>query len=117
MHRGGVQRELGGRLGRKIGELEFLDGPVAVEREADRVAGAGTFGERCIEHPRPAELLEQIFRDLEGAAIRADVLSEQERFGPLREDLAETEIECLGGVELNRGGRFGPPGDRRRGGA
>lgn len=46
---GGVEGDLRRGLGDEIGELEFFDGAVAVECEADCVAGAGTFGEGVLK--------------------------------------------------------------------
>ena len=93
---GGVEHDLGGGVGGEIGELELLDGTVAVDGEAKGIARAGGFAQRCAEHPGPAEIVDQALGDLEGAAISADVLAEHDRLGPLGEDLAQAEGEGLG---------------------
>ena len=105
----GVEAELGDGLGGEVGELEFLDGPVTVDGEADRVAGAGALGERGVEHAAAAELLEEAVRDLEGAAVRADVLAEDDGFGAFGEDLAQRGVAGLGEVERGRGRGLGLP--------
>ena len=85
---------------------------MAVECEADGVAGAGAFGERGVEHARTAEIGEQAFGDFEGAAVGADVLAENERLRALAENFTQAEIERLGGVEMLRCGGRGLPRQR-----
>ena len=103
---GGVERDLRRGLGDEIGELEFFDGAVAVECEADCVAGAGTFGEGGIEDARAAEVSEESVGHFEGPAVSRDVLAEDERLGALGEDFPVRGVEGLGDVELSveRGG-------------
>ena len=114
---GGVERDLGDGLGGEVRELEFLDGPVAGDGEADGVAGAGALGERGIEDARAAEVLKQAVGDLERAAVGADVLAEENGFGALREDFPQAGIDGLGEIEGGGCAGRGFPGQwgRRRG--
>ena len=102
---GGIERDLGDCLGGEVGELEFLDWAVTVEGQADGPAGAGALGQRSVKHPGPAEIFKQAVGDLEGAAVGADVLTEQERLGPLGQNLAQGGVDRLGEIEL--GGELG----------
>ena len=98
---GGVERDLRRSLGDEIGELEFFDGAVAVECEADCVACAGTFGERGIEDARSAEVSEESVGHFEGPAVGRNILAEDERLGALGEDFPVRSVEGLGEVELS----------------
>ena len=64
--------------GDEVGELELDDRPLAHPGGADRGADEPLLGDRRVDHPLLAELLEQPRGDAEGAAERADVLAEQE---------------------------------------
>ena len=110
--RGGVLRDLREGLGGEVGELELLDRPVAVQREAEGVAGAGALGQRGVEHPGAAELGEEVLGDLERATVDADVLAEQDRLRALGEDLAQRGVDGLGQVEQERRGGRGLPWQR-----
>ena len=54
-----------------------------------------------------AIVLEQALRDLERAAIGADVLAEDKGFGTLGEDFAQAEVQGLREREQLRRGGFG----------
>jgi hypothetical protein len=92
---GGVEHDLRRGVGGEVGELKLLDGAVAVDGEAERVAGAGGLAEGRAEHARAAELGDEALGDLEGAAVGPDVLAEHDGLEPLGEDLAQAEVERL----------------------
>ena len=110
---GGVEDDLGRGVGGEVGELEFLDGAVAVDGEAERVAGAGGLAERRAEDARPAEILDQALGDLERAAVVPDILAEHDGLGALGKDLAQAEVERLRHRDFFRGGRRRFPGHGR----
>ena len=62
----------------EIGELELEDRPHAGHRRADGDAGTAELGDRRIHDALRAEALDEIARDLKGAAINADILAHQE---------------------------------------
>src|SRR5205814_6339415 len=62
----------------EVGELHLRDRAEPHDRSAGAAADDGGLGERCIDDaPRP-ELLLEAERDLEGAAVDADVLADEE---------------------------------------
>ncbi len=62
----------------EVGELQLDDGPLAHPGGADGGADEALLGDRRVEHPLLAELLDQACRHPERAAEGADVLAEQE---------------------------------------
>src|SRR5947208_7739616 len=85
-HRGNVSAPTITALGRvvrqqiktarnKIDELKFGDRPHAHQSRAASRADNCRFGNRRIDHPLFAELIDQTVSDFERAAIRADVFA------------------------------------------
>ncbi len=97
-----IERDLRHRLGREIRKLKLLDRPVAVDREPDRVAGTRALGQRSVEDPAAAKLAQQILGDLERAAVRADILPEDQRLWALGENLVDRPVERLRHRQLCR---------------
>src|SRR5437016_5741314 len=75
---GGEVDDLVVAAGDEVGELHFGDGPEPHEARAYRSPHNGRFGNRGIDHALLAESLEKSGRDLECAAVDADVLADQE---------------------------------------
>jgi len=96
VHGGRIEGDLGHRLGREVRELEFLDRPVPVQREADGIAGACALGQGRVEDPRAPEFPVEVLGHLERAPVGRDVLPEDDRLGSLGENLANTGVERLG---------------------
>src|SRR5690606_2049159 len=59
-------------------ELDLDDGPIAAERQPHRGPDDPRLGERRIDHPSGAELVEQTVGDAEDAAERTDVLAQED---------------------------------------
>ena len=76
-----IEHDLGHRFGDEIGELEFLDGTVAVDGQAQCVACAGGLAQRGAKNTRPAEIANQSLRNFECTAIGPDILAEDDRLG------------------------------------
>ena len=66
------------RAGDEVGELHLGDGAQAHDRGAGAAADDRGLGERRVDDAPRAELLLEAERDLEGAAVDADVLADQE---------------------------------------
>ena len=62
----------------EVGELDLRNGEHAVERHADRDADDAGLGERRVDHPLLAELVEESQGDAEDAAARPDVLAQDD---------------------------------------
>ena len=62
----------------EVGELHLRHGAHAHQRGAGCAGDDRRLGERHVDHPPGPELLLESVRDLEGAAVDADVLSEHE---------------------------------------
>ena len=84
---GHVER-LGGRVDDVVDRLhgevpghELDDRPQARHRGADAEAGEAVLGDRRVDHPLGAELLEQALADLVGALVLGDLLAHQEHVG------------------------------------
>jgi hypothetical protein len=64
--------------GDEVGELHLGDGPHAHDRRAGAASDDRGLRERRVDHAPGAELLLKAERDLEGAAVDADVLADHE---------------------------------------
>ena len=64
--------------GDEVGELHLRDRAHAHDRGAGAAADDRGLGERRVDHAPRAELLLEAERDLEGAAVHADVLADDE---------------------------------------
>ena len=64
----------------EVGELHLGDRPVAAQRGADADADDRRLGNRRVEDAQLAELVVEPLCDAERAAVRADVLAEDEDF-------------------------------------
>ena len=64
----------------EVGELHLGDRPVAAQRGADADADDRRLGNRRVDDAQLAELVVEPLRDAERAAVRADVLAEDEHF-------------------------------------
>ena len=75
---GGDGDELVPGAGDEVGELHLGDRPHAHDRGAGAAADDRRLGQRRVDHAPGAELLLEAVRDLEGAAVDADVLADHE---------------------------------------
>ena len=73
--------DLVNRLHREVHGHELDDRLQSVQRGADRHAGEAVLGDRHVDHPLGAELVEQALADLVGALILRDFLAHQEHVG------------------------------------
>ena len=76
-------------------ELDLHDRPVPAEGEADGGAHDARLGERRVDHPVRAELVEQPVGDAEDAAELADVLPHDHDLGVIRHGAAESFVDGL----------------------
>ena len=75
---GGDGDEVVPRARDEVGELHLGDGAHAHDRRAGAAADDRGLGERRVDHAPGAELLLEALRDLERAAVDADVLADHE---------------------------------------
>jgi hypothetical protein len=74
-------------------ELHLGDRTPPSQRQTDADPGNAGFGDRCVEHALPTELLLQTFGDPEYASELPDVLAEHERSRVALEGVAERGVE------------------------
>ena len=79
----------------EVEELDLAHRPHTRDREADRETDGARFAQRAIAHDVVAVALPQTPCDSEGAAVRADVLSEQHHRLRPRECFVESAIDRL----------------------
>ena len=79
----------------EVGELHFGDRSIASQRCADADPDNRRLGDRRVEHTHLAELVEQPLRGAERAAVRADVLAEDEDLRVAAHFFGERLADCI----------------------
>ena len=97
---GGDVDELVEPAGDEVGELHLADRPQPLDRGADGGSDDRVLGERHVEHPLGAELLDEPVGDLERPAEGADVLAQAEHRLVAAHLLAQPVADCFQVREL-----------------